>query len=342
MTKSSDMRRRQSLSAWMTVATAAAVIAGLIAGCGGDETSDGRARSMVGERTTEESVTTGLREGNQAPVISEIALRPETPARGRVVQASAAVHDSDGDATSVVYRWQTIRGRVLGEGRTFDTSGLEPGSRLEVIATANDGRDSSEPHKRIFRLSQPSMAISLVAIDDGGGRLPGVILTSVVEFTDDASGRAEAELEWKVNGTIVGTEDELDTESFRPGDIVVLRARIGHGRNRFISSSPVVLSGGAVPEITSKPLAGIEGGVFRYRIRAKSDEQDARLAFSLEAGPDGMSVDESSGVVVWRPTVDQRGRFEVKLSVSDQWGGSIAQSFAIVAEGPATSPASLR
>ena len=147
-----------------------------------------------------------------------------------------------------------------------------------------------------------------------------------------------------MNGEVVGTDEEIDTSPFAPGDVVILRARVVQdGRpHRFISSPAVVLVRGSAPEILSKPLAGIEGGVFSYQIRARAGEPDARLSYSLRSGPDGMVVDEKSGLVSWRPTGEQRGRFEVEVGATDPWGTGTAQSFVIVVEAPASSPASLR
>jgi hypothetical protein len=327
---------------WITARLATiAIVVGAFIGCGGDEDGQQRMQSMVAPQASADSESPTA---NRVPAISEIALRPERPSPGRPIRAAARVTDPDGDATTVHYRWQTIRGRKLGEGATFDTSGLRPGSRLEVIATASDGHGKSQPLIRAFEITRPSLAISLVAIDSSEGTKPGVVLTSVVEMTNDDSGRADFELQWKVNGEVVGSSEELDTQPYAPGDVVVLRARANQGGrgSRFVSSPAVVLTRGAAPAISSKPLAGIEAGLFRYQIGARSEEPEARLTYQLLSGPDGMTVHEKSGLVQWRPTSDQRGRFDVEVSATDQWGSGVAQSFAIVADAPAGSPASPR
>jgi len=210
--------------------------------------------------------------------------------------------------------------------------------------TASDGRSTGVPVTHAFRLSEPSLAIGLVVIDTSEGTKPGVVLDSVVELLNDGSDRADAELEWKVNGSVVGSQEKLETAAFQPGDVVILRARIRNsdGRGRFVASPAVVLSRGGAPEISSEPLAGIEGGMFRYQIRAGSDESGAQLTYALLSGPEGMSVNEKSGLVTWRPTGEQRGRFKVEVSATDQWGSGVAQSFVIVADAPGTSPASAR
>ena len=323
--------------AWVTMLLATTVLVG----CGSDQSEAGSNRSMVRSKVVERT-TSGA--SNHAPSVDELVIKPNQPSTGRLVQAAARVSDVDGDPTNVVFRWQTNKGRVLGEGRTFDTSGLAPGSRLEVIAVATDGVVESASVVHAFSLSTPMLAISLVAIDASEGTKPGALLRAVVELENDVSGRAEPDLVWKVNGKIVGEDDELETKRFLPGDIVILRAQLDQGtqRSRPVSSSPLILTRGGAPEILSKPLAGIEGGVFRYQIRARSEESDATLTYALLKGPDGMRVGEKSGMVEWRPESAQRGRFDIEVSATDQWGSGAAQSFAIVAESPTAPPASAR
>ena len=136
----------------------------------------------------------------------------------------------------------------------------------------------------------------------------------------------------------------IETQRFSPGDIVILKAQLkGNARHRRpVSSRPVILTRGGAPEISSKPLAGIDGGLFRYQIRANSSEPDAELTYKLLTGPDGMTVDTKSGLVKWRPEDAQQGRFEVEISATDQWGSGVAQSFVILAGAPGAPPASAR
>ena len=187
-----------------------------------------------------------------------------------------------------------------------------------------------------------SRPISLVTIGQTEGTKPGARLTAVVELVDDESRSARTQLEWKVDGESVGTDDELDTTPFEPGDVVTLRARlVGTGVMRTpVTSTPLILSRGDAPEILSTPLAGIEGGQFRYQINARSPVSSAKLTYGLISGPDGMSVDEATGLVRWQPASDQYGRFTIEVSATDQWGSGVAQSFVIESAAP-TAPAAL-
>jgi hypothetical protein len=233
---------------------------------------------------------------------------------------------------------------VLGEGRELDTSGLAQGTRIEVVAIANDGVLDGPPEVLGFRLAESSMDIALVAIDSSEGTKPGSTLSAVVEATNEGSERFEPEFEWRVNDVPVGTDETLETDRFKPGDVIVVRVRLesSNGRTRPTTSAPVMLSRGVPPVIDSKPTTGIEGGLFRYTVRASSPEPAAALEFELLEGPEGMAIDAKTGAVTWRPTTDQVGRFPIEIVVRDQWGSGVAQSFEIVSEAAGMAPASPR
>ena len=103
----------------------------------------------------------------------------------------------------------------------------------------------------------------------------------------------------------------------------------------------MTLSRGEAPKIVSSPTGGLEGGVFRYQMKATSPEPGAEISYSVSKGPEGFDVDARSGLVTWRPTSGQRGLFEIELVASDQWGTGITQNFELRLEDPVP-PASAR
>lgn len=312
-------------------------------GCGSDETTSAHVPSMVSATRAEDGPS--MEQGsNAAPVVEGVELRPANPVPGRTVRAVASASDPDGDATRIRYVWRTTKGRVLGEGRSFETQGLEEGEVLEVVVTATDGEADSAPFVQQFRLASPSIEIARVEIDSSEGTKPGSILEAVVESTDGEADDSEVLLEWEVDGKVVGSEKELDTTPFSPGDSVFLNARLEleDRSTRSVRSAPVTLSRGEAPMIVSEPRTGIEGGVFRYQIRATSEERGAQFSYELLEGPEGMTVDAATGQVAWRPDKTQLGVFKIEVSATDQWGSGNAQSFRIQVDAPDSVPASPR
>ncbi|HKK52015.1 MAG TPA: hypothetical protein VKA74_10525 [Myxococcota bacterium] len=313
------------------------------AACGAEDGGEHAPPSMIRE-TTGSAAERGDSRATSGPILDSLRIDPPRPAPGRLVEAQARATDAAGRGLPVEFRWRTGRGRSLGEGDRLDTTGLDPGRTIELVAIATDESGERTEQVLSFRLEQPSAEISWVAIDDSRGRTPGTVLSSVVETSDRLGVLPEPEIEWLVDGEVVGREEELDTTPFLPGSVIELRATLGpaKGSSRSVTSRPIVLARGEPPEIVSLPDGEIEGGLFSYRVQARSPEPGAELRYRLLTSPEGMSVDARSGVVRWRPNPEQRGRFEVEVGVVDQWGSGAAQSFSIQAESPVSFPARAR
>ena len=81
------------------------------------------------------------------------------------------------------------------------------------------------------------------------------------------------------------------------------------------------------PRFTTVPVVdGTPGQDYAYQSAAVDPDHD-NLTFSLLAGPDGMTVDESTGAIAWTPAAD--GTYSVALKVSDGRGGSDVQRYVI-------------
>ncbi|MBV6465470.1 MAG: hypothetical protein PGMFKBFP_00747 [Anaerolineales bacterium] len=84
------------------------------------------------------------------------------------------------------------------------------------------------------------------------------------------------------------------------------------------------------PVITSSPfLFAMKGEPYVYDATATDPDRGDVLAFSLDAAPNGMTINAESGVVSWTPTPDQVGENEATVRVQDQGGLYDTQAFAI-------------
>ncbi|MCR9097430.1 MAG: hypothetical protein NXI30_24700 [bacterium] len=326
-------------------ASARMLVAGLVVtsstflfacGEGGSGGEPERVATMVGQAPAAQE----RRSGGSAPEIDDLSWSPRAPMPGRTIEAEASVSDADGDRTTVTYRWLAADGREIGEGRRFRTTGLESGDTIELVAVATDGENESEPWSVEIELGEQAAAIDLVAIDAPDEARPGAILEAVVETTDESQ-PFDILYTWRVGNEVVGEDDELDTSDIAPGLPIVLSARLEFDDRvtRPVHSRPFTLSGGGSPRIASEPPSSLEGGLFRYQLRVADAAADVR--YVLAEGPDGMTVDAQSGVVVWRPGRDQRGRFDIEVQALDRWGSGAAQTFSITVDDPAP-PASAR
>ena len=77
--------------------------------------------------------------------------------------------------------------------------------------------------------------------------------------------------------------------------------------------------GNEPPVIESSPQETATAGVlYTYQIDVNDDSSE-KLVFSLPLSPEGMTIDSSSGLVMWTPTEGQVGEHNVSIKVSDGW-----------------------
>lgn len=318
------------------------LLAGLSLGCSGDEGATERVATMVPHAALVEEAARSTSGIESVPRVEAIEVTPRRAVAGARLRARARLAPHPGARVDVDYRWETGSGRLLAEDAELDTSGLEAGTTVVAIATPRTGERTGEAASHRMRLGEPGQQIGLVVIDAGEGRNVGAVLRAVVETADEGAGFAEAEVEWRIGGKVVGVGEVLDTAPFAPGDVVELRARLDGEGGRPIAAEPVVLERSAPPEIVSKPTHAFADGAFRYAIEATSPARGAVLRYELLKGPKGMAVDAETGVVEWHLARGQRGRFDVEVAVMDQWGSGVAQRFAIDAGDRGAPPASPR
>ena len=105
--------------------------------------------------------------------------------------------------------------------------------------------------------------------------------------------------------------------------------RGGTDRQHFVVTVTSVASNGP-PVWTSSPVVDANvGAAYAYPGAAKDPDLDP-LTFSVVSGPAGLTIDPSSGSVLWTPTAAQVGLDPVVLSVADDHGHSTLQAYSIL------------
>ena len=89
---------------------------------------------------------------------------------------------------------------------------------------------------------------------------------------------------------------------------------------------------------TAPPTATSVGQLLRYDAHATDPDLDP-LTYDLVVKPDGMTVDTTTGTVVWTPTPNEVGSQDVVLRVQDGKGGIDLQSFKILVSHANINPA---
>ena len=86
------------------------------------------------------------------------------------------------------------------------------------------------------------------------------------------------------------------------------------------------------PSITSKPVETARvWAPYSYGVVAKDPDSGDRLIYSLIKNPEGMTINEATGLIEWRPTNSQAGTYDVTVRVADNYktSGSDTQAFTI-------------
>jgi len=112
----------------------------------------------------------------------------------------------------------------------------------------------------------------------------------------------------------------------------------GKGQSATTSVQVTVTGVNDIPEIVSKPtLTGSTGQEYFYDVNGADPDPGDRLSYSVVDGPEGISIDATTGEIRWTPSEDQVGRQSVKVRVADSSGGYDEQSFPVSVEhaGPA-------
>ncbi|QEF99058.1 tRNA(Glu)-specific nuclease WapA precursor [Stieleria maiorica] len=138
---------------------------------------------------------------------------------------------------------------------------------------------------------------------------------------------------------IDGTVRWTPAEDQRREHSVVIRIADTYGAEVLHSYKLTTRRFGGPPVIESVPETEASvGQAYFYTIEARDAEKDP-LTYRLLTAPDGMSITESTGAIVWTPIADQVGLQTVAIEVSDGVGGASTQSFAIrVGQGVANTP----
>ncbi|MBB5347171.1 carboxypeptidase regulatory-like domain-containing protein [Desulfoprunum benzoelyticum] len=83
------------------------------------------------------------------------------------------------------------------------------------------------------------------------------------------------------------------------------------------------------PVITSSPGGrAYWDSLYTYQVQATDPDNDP-LVYALDKAPAGMTIDAATGLVQWRPSGAQSGRYDVAVKVTDDRCGEAVQSFTI-------------
>lgn len=317
----------------------AGALVGLACGSGDEPAPAPSAQSIVPKAAT--ATDAGAAGDLGAPVVTRVALSPESPTPGTEIRAVVEASDPDGDPLRFQYTWTRNGREVLkGDRSVLYLVDLAKGDRIEVTVTASDGRQESSPVSAKARVGNRPPVLSAVNLEPFGDVRAGQVITATPLAKDPDNDTLSFHYAWTVNGESAGRDRSFDTKGLKRGDQIQVRVVASDGRSDSRETlSPVLMLGNSPPTITQLPATRSEDGTFQYTFAAKDPDGDRNLRFFLEQGPDGMHIDPITGVLTWTPSSDQAGVHPVEVGVKDQKGEGSTFTFQLTVRADAA-PAS--
>lgn len=117
--------------------------------------------------------------------------------------------------------------------------------------------------------------------------------------------------------------------------LVIVAAHDGHGDMAIGNYTVTVRATNTAPQIVSSPpTTATANELYAYAVHARDADADA-LSFSLEAGPAGMVIARTQGIVQWVPDASLVGEHIVKVRCEDGVGGIGFQTYTLLVSGAA-------
>jgi hypothetical protein len=76
------------------------------------------------------------------------------------------------------------------------------------------------------------------------------------------------------------------------------------------------------------PTSTFTAEEYRYQVQAEDPDGD-EISYKLDAGPEGMTIDPASGLVLWSISPEVSGTHEVKIEARDTEGLTAWQEFSL-------------
>jgi Putative Ig domain len=268
------------------------------------------------------------RQGGQGPTASDMkesAVKPGTPAADRYALEISPSKVVNGSTVNLIVTGFDIRDARI----DWLLNGAIVESANPTQCRLSDARRGDTLQARALIQGREILS-NKVEIVNALPEVAGVrILPEVIKPGDALSVAAEGKdadgdevtflYEWTVNGKPAGNKEKIGAPIKR-GDKVCVRVtpcdREGQGRslvlNKEIQNHP--------PIIQEHGEFDFDGAVYSYQIKA-SDPDDDALAYSLEGAPDGMTINKTTGLIMWKVPAEFKGDSGVTAVVNDGNGG---------------------
>lgn len=274
---------------------------------------------------------------NTPPTILSARITPSLANTNSTLRVEVESRDAERDPVKLFYQWERNGEDITGaEDPTLNGINFVKGDAIRVRITPDDGRLKGETFRSeelIISNSIPEITSMRVTPEPAYSNSD---LTVAVEARDQDNDPVSFTYQWTKNDEVIPEEksNTLNNSNFVKGDIIrVLVTPIdGEAEGSGLSFMPITISN-APPTITSTPPQSLSQGAYTYQVKVSDPDGDP-LSFKLNQAPGGMTIDESSGLIQWRPTREDTGSYEIEIQALDNDGGQATQKYSFTLSFP--------
>ncbi len=276
---------------------------------------------------------------NHPPVVHTLNVVPDSIVSQGVVIAVVETKDLDHDEVRVRYQWSLNDRLVPGASSAdFSASQLKRGDRLSLEVIPFDGKSEGPPIRITRLVGNAPPVVQSVRLEPLGAKA-GDHIRAVVEGGDADGDAVRYSYRWVRNNQVVveGENDSFETTGFARADSIAVfvmpRDATTHGKEVL---SPSIMLENHAPKFISSTPAALSQALFSHAVAAIDPENDP-VTYSLEIGPQGMTIDGQTGHIRWVIPPALNGTHHVKVVAKDTHDGWASQEFDVVLHLPATS-----
>jgi hypothetical protein len=271
---------------------------------------------------------------NTPPSITSVEILPKNPNKESNLNFIIQSQNPDGGPVTYHCQWIKNNEEIPGEDKDILESGnFRKGDLIQVKLIPTDGKAEGAPFlsQPIKILNSPPV-IQEVQIEPKMAYATDSLRVNVKSYDIDGDSIYYI-YRWEKNGEVLSNEGEvLERGRFKKGDSIAITIMPD---DKEIQGSPKrsesikILN--SPPIIVSSPPTSIEGSDYSYQVKAY-DPDDDPISFNLKSAPNGMEIDQKTGLVRWTIQSRDRGTHSIEIEASDQEGAKSFQHFVLTVE----------
>ncbi|UCG69456.1 MAG: putative Ig domain-containing protein, partial [Thermoplasmata archaeon] len=266
---------------------------------------------------------------NVAPSVSlgeDIAVT-----EGEIFTLDVVVYDPGADTYAIEWDYGEAQLVSIGDnqiGLVYGDNGV-----YTVTATVTDD-DGGESYRELQMNIQNTNDAPMITSSPETMAVENLTYYYNVSASDADSDTLNYSLDLKPDGMIMDSEGRITwTPTYQQASLpFMVMVNVSDGIDFDIQSYTItVINVNDKPSIISIPISSVTEDIYySYDVEAVDVDIGDWLSYGLDAAPEGMSIDSSSGLLTWVPTNNQVGENIVVVNVTDPYGAFDIQEFTII------------